>query len=540
MRRWGRTLLALALLLCPTGVQAEPGTVALRFREHEPAVFAEARRRQKPIFVLVAATWCHWCARFKRDTLATEKVSAYLKRHYLSVLVDVDRRPDLAQLYAERGLPTSVLLDPEGRVRRSFAGVLEKDDFLAVLEEVVREVRTAPGATAAPVALPPSAPTSLPVSATTYGELVQRLLRGWDALADTTHGGLGTGSKRPHGRLLGYLLERPEVTNDAGRMAVVEKTLAGIRQGLFDPVAGGFFNYAGRRDWGDARSEKLLAVNAAVVLAFERAHLVSGDPRHAEAVDATVSYLLGTLFDPVAGGFFGSQSADPAYYLLAPPRRELAPPPPVNPEKITVSNAQAALALLALRPTARHPESELKGAAFRTLDFMRERLLTRDDGMYDLYDARTGECHRLGQLEANAWAALAFLEAERVSGRPAYREAGESLLAYAQARLFDAQRGVFANRKSAAGGDSVGPLALEANGVMAEALIEGHRATGRPEYLERARQLLGPLGARVDGLLGDQEAEDARLQRALAEAVSTLRAYGRLFPQERKKTDSGT
>lgn len=539
MRRWGRALLALALLLGPAGVRAEPAAASLRFREHEPAVFAEARRRQRPVFVLVAATWCHWCARFKRDTLATEKVSAYLKRHYLSVLVDVDRRPDLAQLYAERGLPTSVLLDPEGRVRRSFAGVLEKDDFLAVLEEVVREMRTAPAPGAEPVAVPPPALPSLPVAAATYGELVQRLLRAWDALADTTHGGLGTGSKRPHGRLLGYLLERPEVMNDASRMAGVEKTLAGIRQGLFDPVAGGFFNYAGRRDWGDARSEKLLAVNAAVVLAFERAHLVSGDPRHAEAVDATASYLLRTLFDPAAGGFFGSQSADPAYYLLAPPRRNLAPPPPVNREKIAVSNAQAALALLALRPTARHPESELKGAAFRTLDFMRERLLTRD-GMYDLYDARTGKGHRLGQLEANAWAALAFLEAQRVSGRPAYRQAGENLLAYAQARLFDAERGVFANRKGAAGGASVGPLALEANGVMAEALIEGHRATGRTAYLERARQLLGPLGARVDALLGDEEAEAAKLEQALAEAVSTLRAYGRLFPQERKKTDSGT
>jgi len=122
-----------------------------------------------------------------------------------------------------------------------------------------------------------------------------------------------------------------------------------------------------------------------------------------------------------------------------------------------------------------------------------------------------------GQLDANAWAALAFLEGYRVARVEAYRQAAERVLDFAIADLFDTERGAFGEAKSS-------PPPLDANGVMAEALLRAHRLARGTDYLTAARRVLAALGGTASALLVEHDDGAARVD----DAAYYLRAYAQV------------
>jgi uncharacterized protein YyaL (SSP411 family) len=515
--------LAAALLLAPALAHGyRHHTSKIHYREYSTEVFEQARRDGKPIFVLLSAVWCYWCKYFDAHTLETEEVSSYLNRHWLNVFVDSDARADLTRKYV-RGWPMTVLLHPDGRVQLSFPGALTKKDFLDIVKRVEGEIRSG---TAAPAPAAPVLAAPLPVTAAAYRDLDTALVRYLGEHADPLYGGFGSGRKFPHPQLLAYLLSQQAAVRDPQRLALIEKTLDAILGSLHDPMAGGFFRYAERRDWSEAHTEKILHVNAGLALAFANAYEVFGAPRYMQAVDATLAFLLGTLYDDEAGGFYGSQTADPAYYRRAPQARRGLKAPGVNRDKITAWNAEAIVALLSLGE--RSQRQRLTDAALHSLEFMRMRLLS-DKGMYHIYQAKAKRGALRGQLEANAWAALAFLEGHRVSGKDVYRQAGEVVLDYALAQLFDRQRGGFIawNNPDHAGRSArTEELSLAANGLMAQALLTAYRLSGRPAYRDAAEHTLAMLGGQIKARLVEELSVPSAL---VAEMVYALTAYGKLL-----------
>src|SRR5947208_33647 len=343
---------------------------------------------------------------------------------------------------------------PEPRWRHSVPGVLNKEDFLAV----VRHAATLPPP--ATDTRPGAAPGPAPVTWDTYQRLRDDLLRFIAEHLDTVYGGFGAGDKYPQPRLLAYLLELYQATGDRRYLVAVEKSLDGILGALYDRVDGGFFRYAEGREWRQPHYEKLVHLNAVLAAVFGEAHRVTGNPRYREAANGTAAYLLRNLYDATEGGFYSSQSADPAYYRLSLRERRAARQPPVNRDKISAWNAEAAMALLALSQSS--GRKDLRDAALRTLEFVRATLIG-EKGAFHLYDPRTGRRYGEGQVDANAWTALGLLAGYRVAPVEAQRQAAEHVLRFAVAELFDAGRGAFHEDKSL-------PPPLDANGVMAEAL----------------------------------------------------------------------
>lgn len=513
-------LLAAALVAAPAGAEAyRHHTSRIHYREWGDAAFAEARRDGKPVFLLISATWCYWCKYFDEHTLETDEVAGYLNRHFVSVFVDSDLRGDLARRWA-RGWPMTVLFDPDGRVRLTFPGALRQADFLDVLRRVVADVAARAPAPAAPAAAPPSAP--VPVTAASRRQLDRAWLAAFDALADPQHGGLGRGRKFPYPRVLDWLVEHGRALRERARRAAVERTLDALLGSLFDPIEGGFFRYAERPDWREPHTEKLLAVNAGLALVYHRAARVLGHARYAQASGRTVEFLLRRLYDHLQGGFHGSQSADPAWYRLAPEARRRAPRPPVNPDKITAWNAEAALAFLVLaRDTGR---ADVRQAAVQTVEFLYRRLWREQEGgMFHAWRTSAVAGVLPGQLEPAVWAALVFFEAQRFTGRLAYREAGERVLDWALAALFDGSRGLFAASIGGEGPDGRTPdHPLDLNGLAAEALL----VSGLPAHRAAAARVLGAAGGALAARLSDGEATP----RALADGVSVLRAWRRAAP----------
>jgi len=479
----------------------------VRFVEHSPAAFDAAQRDRKPVFLLVSAVWCYWCKYFEDQVLADPEVSDYLNRHYVNVFADHDRRPDVVRKYV-RGLPMIVLFGPNGRVQQSFAGVLKKEDFLGV----VKEVATRPPTT--PTPRPEAAPSPAPLTADTYQRLRQDMLRFIAEHLDMVYGGFGTGDKYPEPRLLAYLLELYRATGDRRYLVAVEKSLDGILGALYDPVDGGFYRYAEGREWRRPHYEKLVHLNATLAAVLGEAHGVTGSPRYRDAADRTAAYLLRTLHDASAGGFYSSQSADPSYYRLAREERRAARPPAVNRDKIAAWNAEAAIALLALSQSL--ARKDLRDVALRALEFIRVNLVG-EKGVFHLYEPRTGQRYGEGQVDDNAWAALGLLEGYRAAAVESNRQAAQQVLRFAAADLFDPGRGGFGRDKDL-------PLSLDANGVMAEALLRARQVGGPADYVDLARRVLATFGGTAHTLLGESDDKMPRV----ADAVYFLRAYAQL------------
>ena len=90
-------------LAAPSRALADPP--GLRWVDNYEQGLVEATRQARPVFVYFDAAWCSWCQQYKQGTLLDPGVRELLGRHYVTVLVDFDARPDLAQRYRVRGLP---------------------------------------------------------------------------------------------------------------------------------------------------------------------------------------------------------------------------------------------------------------------------------------------------------------------------------------------------------------------------------------------------------------------------------------------------
>lgn len=132
----------------------------------------------------------------------------------------------------------------------------------------------------------------------------------------------------------------------------------------------------------------------------------------------------------------------------------------------------------------------------------------------------------MGQLEANAWASLAFLEGYRQSKRPQYMQAAEKILSYLQAELYDQKRGVFVEQKNLdirqvpAGALEI---PLDANGLIAEAYLLAFSLSGRRAYRAMGQTVLKALSGEIALLLS--EAGDNVSPRSVVDAVFYLKAY---------------
>ena len=187
----------------------------------------------------------------------------------------------------------------------------------------------------------------------------------------------------------------------------------------------------------------------------------------------------------------------------------------MNRQKLTAWNAEAAIALLALSQSL--ARKDLRDVALRTLEFIRVNLVG-EKGAFHLYEPSAGQRYGEGQVDANAWAALGLLEGYRAATVESNRQTAQRVLRFAAAELFDPGRGAFSDDKGLS-------LQLDANGVMAEALLVARQVGGPAEYFDLARRVLTTFGGTAHALLG--ESDDA-VPRA-SDAVYYLRAYAQVI-----------
>jgi len=294
-----------------------------------PAAFEKAKAENKPIFLSIGYSTCHWCHVMERESFENEATAQVLNQHFVSIKVDREERPDVDKIYMTfvqartggGGWPLNVFLTPD--LKPFYGGTYWPPDnrhgrpsFVSVLNqiaEVWRDRRTEVVASAGEMTerlrlhtelSAPESPGNL--SAAVLSHAAAQFKENFDH----RHGGFGGAPKFPRPSVPAFLLRHAQRTGDAEAIRMVLLTCDRMAAGgMHDLLGGGFARYSVDAQWLVPHFEKMLYDNAQLVHLYLDAYLVSGETRHADVVRSTLAYLFRDMTHP-EGGFYSAEDAD--------------------------------------------------------------------------------------------------------------------------------------------------------------------------------------------------------------------------------------
>ena len=274
-------------------------------------VFEEAVRLDRPVFLSIGYSTCHWCHVMAHESFEDEAVARAVNKDFLPVKVDREERPDVDAVYmaacvamnGSGGWPLTVLLAPDQKP--FWAGTyLPRTQLLHLLGEAARLWReNRAGVLAAGETLTahlrreaehrPGAPSR---------KLVRQAADLFARSFDPQWGGFGPTPKFPTPHNLIFLLQYAQFTGDGHAREMALRTLEAMyRGGLFDHVGGGFSRYSTDERWLVPHFEKMLYDNALLALAYTEAFQHTRRPLYGQTARRTLDYVLRELSDPQGG-----------------------------------------------------------------------------------------------------------------------------------------------------------------------------------------------------------------------------------------------
>jgi uncharacterized protein YyaL (SSP411 family) len=288
--------------------------------------FDKARREDKPVFLSIGYSTCHWCHVMEHESFSDPQVAELLNRSFISIKVDREERPDIDQVYmtvtqaitGSGGWPMTIIMTPDKEpfyagtyfpkeARWGRPGLMQllpqiadvwqnnRQKVLSSAEEIVQYVKR----------LNKSQPGT--------GFDHQVLDQAYQALAeryDPEYGGFGKSPKFPSPHQLNFLLRRYHHTQNKQALAMVEKTLIQMRLGgIYDQVGFGFHRYSTDAQWLVPHFEKMLYDQALLIMAYTEAYQATGKTFYADVVEEIITYVLRDM-TAAEGGFFSAEDAD--------------------------------------------------------------------------------------------------------------------------------------------------------------------------------------------------------------------------------------
>ena len=302
--------------------------------------FSRAQAGDKPVFLSIGYSTCHWCHVMAGECFEDEEVAALLNEHFVSIKVDREERPDVDQIYmsacqmltGQGGWPLSVFLTPDRkpffagtyfpkRSRFGITGFMELLPHLAALWRDQREKAVEAGEQLMQALLEQGrreAEELLPGTGV-LDHAYHRLRNSFDE----KHGGFGGAPKFPMPHRLTFLLRYWKRTGELKAMQMVSATLKSMaRGGIFDQIGYGFHRYSTDEFWLAPHFEKMLYDQALLAIAYLEAYQATGEEEFAVTARAVFEYLLRDLRTP-GGAFYTAEDADTGgeeglFYLWTP------------------------------------------------------------------------------------------------------------------------------------------------------------------------------------------------------------------------------
>ncbi len=293
----------------------------------EEEAFAKARAEDKPIFLSIGYSTCHWCHVMERESFEVDSVAAIMNELFVNIKVDREERPDVDKVYMTAlqamgengGWPMSMFLTPDlkpfyggtyfppenryGRIgfpellrRISEAWKNERSKVLESADGITKFLKEIPSKSNAVETLDTS------LLATCFNQAAGNY--------DAQFGGFGGGPKFPRPVVFNFLLRYFHRTGDAKALQMAEKTLRAMSGGgMYDHIGGGFHRYSVDGEWRVPHFEKMLYDQAQIVNSLVDVYLITKDSFYSTIIRETLDYVLRDMTDK-DGGFYSAEDAD--------------------------------------------------------------------------------------------------------------------------------------------------------------------------------------------------------------------------------------
>lgn len=302
--------------------------------------FEKARKEDKPVFLSIGYSTCHWCHVMAQESFEDDEVAGWLNDHYIAIKVDREERPDVDQLYmsacqamtGQGGWPLTVLMTQDQKPfyagtyfardsQNGQPGILDiisqvhqkwsedRTEILDIGDEIAEMVRQR--ANAASGGKEELSEETLHMAFELLGQAF-----------DEEYGGFGDAPKFPNAPALLFLLRYYQRTGRQEALDMVEKTLASMHQGgLFDHIGYGFFRCSRDERWLAPYFEKMLYDNALLAFVYIEAFQVTDEQAYAEIAGKIFTYVLRDMVSE-EGAFYsaeapGSEDAE-EFYMWTP------------------------------------------------------------------------------------------------------------------------------------------------------------------------------------------------------------------------------
>jgi len=497
--------------------------------------FAKAKAENKPIFLSIGYSTCHWCHVMERESFEDHEAAAVLNNYFISIKVDREERPDVDHLYmafcqaltGSGGWPLTIIMTPEKKPffagtyfpktqrygRQGLMELLEQvgniwgsseDKLRKSADEIVSAVHSGRTKTDKPTIEP--APFASDISLQnsqgeasetfqTWGkEIIEKAYASLAQSFDSHYGGFGRAPKFPTPHTLTFLLRYAMDHPQAKAQEMVRKTLDGMALGgIYDHIGFGFARYSTDEMWLIPHFEKMLYDNALLSLAYLESYQVQHLPKDAQKAKEIFTYVLRDMTSP-DGGFYSAEDADAEgvegkFHVWTPVEIE------------DVLGKETATKYCAVYDISSKGNFEGKNNPNLLLgaldDIARDNALTTDEVLSSLESARQSlfsarekrvHPHKDDKI-LTAWNGLmiaALAKGAQVLGNGAYLEAAANATDFVLTHLVRKDGRLLARYRE---GDAAYPGYLDDYAFFIWGLLELYSANGKPQYLKTALQL---------------------------------------------------
>jgi len=489
-----------------------------------PEAFERASKENKPIFLSIGYSTCHWCHVMEQESFEDPEVARMMNQTFVCIKVDREERPDIDSIYmtvcqmmtGRGGWPMTIIMTPDKKpffaatyipkeTRFGQTGMKELVPSIRALWEEKKEelLTSAERITGALDQIASESPGSLKSLAGELGEsTLKRAYEHFSHMFDEQYGGFGTAPKFPTPHNLMFLLRYWRRTDDDRALGMVTMTLQGMRLGgIYDHVGFGFHRYSTDSRWFLPHFEKMLYDQALLAMAYTEAYQATGGTaEYEQTAREIVAYVLRDMTDP-AGGFYSAEDADSEseegkFYLWT--RDEV---------KSILSKEEADLVTSVFNieregncaeeatgketggniPFLKKPLRDIASDLAVPLEELGQKL---EEARAKLFNARTKRVHPHKDDKILAdWNGLmiaALAKGAQVFGEPLYEETARRAADFILTHMVDARGRLYHRYRD---GDPAVAGFLDDYAFLTWGLIELYEATFEPRYLQKALDL---------------------------------------------------
>ena len=490
--------------------------------------FEAARRDNKPIFLSIGYSTCHWCHVMEHESFENDSTAEIMNTFFICIKVDREERPDVDKVYMSAvqamtgsgGWPLSIFLTHE--LKPFFGGTYfppqeahGRPGFPTVLKRIheiweSEQEQVVESGNQLLALLQQQRGTSqenVPVEAS----LVKKTYHQLAAQYDPKYGGFGNGPKFPRPAVLNFLFRYYARSKDDEALKMALTTLQAMaRGGIYDHIGGGFHRYSVDGQWRVPHFEKMLYDQAQLVYSYLDAFQLTHDNFYSRIARETLDYVLRDMTDH-DGGFYSAEDADSrepedpthasegAFYLWT--KKEIE-------RLLQADNAEVFCRYFGVDEHGNalsDPQGEIRGRNILFTPFtveqtakffsMDEVAVTRviEDGRAKLFAARSQRPRPLRDDKIiTAWNGLmisAFARASHILREPRFANAARDAAQFIARSLYDSRTKTLHRRYR--DGETKFDAQLDDFAFYIQGLIDLYEATLAIEWLKLALELHG-------------------------------------------------